>query len=369
VTDREQSVLIAMQPRSDPLPNADRERLLANPGFGLSRTDHMVTFRWSEEQGWHDGRLVPYAPLSIDPATMGLHYGQSIFEGLKAHRNPAGLPILFRPRENAARFQRSATRLAMPEMPTEIFVAAVEALVRQDCAWIPEQDGASLYLRPFLFASEVGIGLRPATEYLFLVIASPAGPYFADGVQPVSVWISEEYVRASPGGTGAAKCAGNYAASMIAQKQAHTQGCDQVVWLDAVERRWIEEMGAMNLCFVFGTEESARVVTPALTGSLLSGVTRESLLTIASDLGLGVEERRISVDEWRDASAAGEITEVFACGTAAAVTPVGTVKSPRASWTVGNGDPGPVTLRLREALLTLQTGRRPDPYGWIHPVC
>ncbi|MFI0736623.1 branched-chain amino acid aminotransferase [Streptomyces sp. NPDC021100] len=353
---------IELKPSSQPLSDAERERILADPGFGRHFTDHMVTIKWADGVGWHDAQLVPYAPLSIDPANMTLHYGQAIFEGLKAYHRPDGGVATFRPDENAKRFQASARRLAMPELPVETFIEACDALVRQDRAWVPASGEASLYLRPFMFATEAGMGVRPAKEYLFVVIASPAGAYFAGGVKPVSVWISEEYVRAAPGGTGAAKCAGNYAASLVAQAQAAEKGCDQVVWLDAVERRWIEEMGGMNLYFVYGN----RIVTPELTGSLLPGITRASLLRIASDLGYEVAEGRISVEDWRNATADGSLTEVFACGTAAVITPVGSVKSARGDWTVGDGGPGAVTMRLRQALLDIQTGAADDTYGWMH---
>ncbi|MBC2874613.1 MULTISPECIES: branched-chain amino acid aminotransferase [Streptomyces] len=353
---------IELKPSSQPLSDAERERILADPGFGRHFTDHMVTVKWADGVGWHDAQLVPYAPLSIDPANMTLHYGQAIFEGLKAYHRPDGGVATFRPDENAKRFQASARRLAMPELPVETFIEACDALVRQDRAWVPTSGEASLYLRPFMFATEAGMGVRPAKEYLFVVIASPAGAYFAGGVKPVSVWISEEYVRAAPGGTGAAKCAGNYAASLVAQAQAAEKGCDQVVWLDAVERRWIEEMGGMNLYFVYGN----RIVTPELTGSLLPGITRASLLRIAADLGYEVAEGRISVEDWRNANADGSLTEVFACGTAAVITPVGSVKSARGDWTIGDGGPGEVTMRLRQALLDIQTGAADDTYGWMH---
>ncbi|MDX3239356.1 branched-chain amino acid aminotransferase [Streptomyces sp. ME03-5709C] len=355
---------IELKPSSHPLPDAQREAILASPGFGRHFTDHMVTIRWTEGRGWHDAELVPYAPLSIDPANMTLHYAQTIFEGLKAYRQPDGSVATFRPVANAERFQASARRLAMPELPVETFIAAVDALVTQDKAWVPSQGEQSLYLRPFMFATEVGLGVRPANEYLFMVIASPAGAYFAGGVKPVSVWLSEEYVRAAPGGTGAAKAGGNYAASLVAQAQAIEHGCDQVVWLDAIERRWIEEMGGMNLYFVYGN----RIVTPELTGSLLPGITRASLLRIAADLGYEVSEGRIGVDDWKDGNADGSLTEVFACGTAAVITPVGSVKSTRANWTVGDGRPGEVTMRLRKALLDIQTGQSPDTHGWMHPL-
>ncbi|MYS21488.1 branched-chain amino acid aminotransferase [Streptomyces sp. DvalAA-14] len=355
---------IELKPSSHPLARTEREAILASPGFGRHFTDHMVTIRWTEGRGWHDAQLVPYAPLSIDPANMTLHYAQTIFEGLKAYPQPDGSVATFRPQANAERFRASARRLAMPELPVEMFIAACDALVRQDRAWVPEEGEASLYLRPFMFATEVGLGVRPANEYLFIVIASPAGAYFAGGVKPVSVWLSEEYVRAAPGGTGSAKTGGNYAASLVAQAQAISQGCDQVVWLDAIERRWIEEMGGMNLYFVYGN----RIVTPELSGSLLPGITRDSLLSIAADLGYEVGESRISVDDWKRGNEDGSITEVFACGTAAVITPVGSVKSTRADWTVADGEPGEVTMRLRAALLDIQTGRAADPHGWLHPL-
>ncbi|MFJ7264309.1 branched-chain amino acid aminotransferase [Streptomyces globosus] len=355
---------IELKPSSNPLSDAEREAILASPGFGRHFTDHMVTIKWTEGRGWHDAELVPYAPLSIDPANMTLHYAQTIFEGLKAYRQPDGTVATFRPEANAERFQASARRMAMPELPTELFIEACDALIKQDSAWVPSSGEASLYLRPFMFATEVGLGVRPANEFLFMVIASPAGAYFAGGVKPVSVWLSEEYVRAVKGGTGAAKTGGNYAASLVAQAQAAAHGCDQVVWLDAVEHRWIEEMGGMNLYFVYGD----RIVTPELTGSLLPGITRDSLLTIARDLGYTAEEGRISTEDWRRDNENGTLTEVFACGTAAVITPVGSVKSEKASWTQGDGEPGEVTMKLRKALLDLQTGHRADTHGWMHPL-
>jgi len=339
-----------------------------NPGFGKFFTDHMVTIRWTEDAGWHDAQLVPYAPIPFDPASNVLHYGQAIFEGLKAYRQPDGSIASFRPEANARRFQLSAHRLAMPELPEDLFLASLDALVDVDRAYVPSDPEESLYLRPFMFSTEVGLGVRPANEYLYVLIASPVGAYFKGGVKPVSVWLSTEYVRAAPGGTGEAKFAGNYAASLIAQAQAAEKGCDQVVWLDAHEHRWVEEMGGMNLCFVYGEGADARVVTPALTGSLLAGVTRDSLLSVAKDLGYGAEEGRINIDDWREGNASGEITEVFACGTAAVITPVGTVKSADHSWTVSGGGPGPITMQLRHALLDIQTGRAPDSHGWMRTL-
>ncbi|MDJ0379530.1 branched-chain amino acid aminotransferase [Streptomyces sp. G-G2] len=360
---------IELKPSSTPLSDAEREAVLASPGFGRHFTDHMVTIKWTEGRGWHDAELVPYAPLSIDPANMTLHYAQTIFEGLKAYQQPDGTVSTFRPLANAERFQKSARRMAMPELPTDLFIAACDALIKQDRAWVPDSGEASLYLRPFMFASEVGLGVRPANEFLFMVIASPAGAYFPRGVQPVSVWLSEEYVRAVKGGTGAAKTGGNYAASLVAQAQAAEHGCDQVVWLDAVEHRWIEEMGGMNLYFVYAEKDGTqRIVTPELTGSLLPGITRDSLLTIARDLGYTAEEGRISTEDWKRDNENGTLTEVFACGTAAVITPVGSVKSERAAWVQGDGESGEVTMKLRKALLDLQTGRSADTHGWMHPL-
>ncbi|MFI9625672.1 branched-chain amino acid aminotransferase [Streptomyces sp. NPDC052042] len=356
---------IELKPSSTPLSEAEREAILAKPGFGRYFTDHMVTIRWTEGRGWHDGQLVPYGPLSLDPATTVLHYAQEIFEGLKAYRRPDGGVATFRPDANARRFQASARRLAMPELPVETFIEACDVLVQQDKAWVPAHGGEeSLYLRPFMIATEVGLGVKPANEYLFVVIASPAGAYFPGGVKPVSIWLSENRVRAVPGGMGDAKTGGNYAASLLAQAEAGEKGCDQVAYLDAVEHKWVEELGGMNLYFVYGD----KIVTPALTGSLLAGVTRDSLLTVARDLGYASEEGRISIDQWREDTANGTLTEVFACGTAAVITPVGTVKCAGGEWTQGDGGAGEVTLKLRERLLDIQRGVAEDTHGWMHPL-
>lgn len=361
---------ITISPSDHPATAVDRDAILADPGFGRSFTDHLVRATWTAADGWHDARLEAYGPLVLDPATNFMHYGQAIFEGLKAYRHADGSIRTFRPIQNAERFANSARRLAMAELPTELFLGSIEALVRQDRDWVPSGQEKSLYLRPFMISTEIGLGVRPADRYEYLLIASPAGAYFPRGLKPVSVWISDDYVRAAPGGTGEAKCAGNYAASLVAQAEAAQHGCDQVVWLDAVERRWIEEMGGMNLYFVLGHGDSARLVTPELTGSLLPGITRSSLLTVAADLGIRAEEGRISVDEWREGCASGEITEVFACGTAAVITPVGEVKSRTSgSWSVGQGGTGPVTTRLRQALLDIQTGAAPDTHNWLHTIC
>jgi branched-chain amino acid aminotransferase len=349
-------------------PDAERADLLADPGFGRYFTDSMFVARYRTGEGWYDARLTSYAPLQLDPSTAALHYAQSIFEGLKAYAQPDGSVATFRPEANAARFVRGAKRLAMPPVPEESFLAAVDALVDADRGWVPTGADQTLYIRPYQLASEPFLGVRPASEYLFLIIASPAGAYFPRGVHPVSVYLSEDYIRAAPGGTGDVKCAGNYAASLLAQEQAIAAGCDQVVWLDAVEKRYVEEMGGMNLFFVLGEGDDAELVTPALTGTLLPGITRDSLITLAREMGHTVTERLFSVDEWREGVADGTVTETFACGTAAVITPVGEVKARTGDFTVGDGMPGPLTMKLRETLLDIQHGRVADTRGWLHRV-
>lgn len=351
---------IARAPHPSQTSDERRAEILADPGFGVHFTDHMLVAEWTPESGWHNAVVKPYGPFSIDPATSVLHYAQEIFEGMKAYRHADGSIWVFRPEANAERFQRSADRLALPQLPTEDFIAAIEALVRADAAWVPEGEGQSLYLRPFMFASEVFLGVRPSKHVTFSVIASPAGPYFTGGVRPVSIWLSEEYSRAAPGGTGAAKCGGNYAASLLPQQEALENGCDQVAFLDAREQNALEELGGMN---VFLVHEDGTLATPALNGSILEGVTRSSVLELASELGLKVDERTVTIEEWRDGVASGEVTEVFACGTAAVVTPVGKLK-----WRggeVGSGAAGEVTLRIRERLIDIQHGRGDDTHGWM----
>jgi branched-chain amino acid aminotransferase len=354
---------IKLNPNPNPASDADRTAKVAAGGFGKYYTDNMVIAEWSEATGWGDAELRAYGPISIDPAMSVLHYGQEIFEGLKAYSQPDGGVSLFRPEANAERFRKSAIRLALPELPIEDFVATVEALVRQDIKWLPQNVGESLYIRPFMFASEVGLGVRPSNHATYMVITTPASAYFNPG-KAVTVWISTEYVRAAPGGTGAAKTGGNYAGSLLAQKQAAQEGCDQVVWLDSQERKWVEEMGGMNLYFVKGKGSDATIFTPKLTGTLLAGITRDSILTVAKDLGYKVEEGMISTDDWRDGIASGEISEIFACGTAAVVSPVGAAKSAQGTWVTGDGQPGPITMQIRETLLGIQHGTIEDKHGW-----
>ena len=357
-----------LQPKANPMSDAERAERMQNPGFGKVFTEHMVVISYKEGEGWGRGELKAYGPLLFDPAASVLHYGQAIFEGFKAYRQPDGGIATFRPFENAKRFNRSAERLAMPPIPEERFVEAADALIRQEDKWVPNAVGESLYLRPLMVATEAALGVRPAKEYLFVLFASPSGSYFPGGVKPVTVWISEDFVRAAPGGTGFAKCAGNYAASLVAQKQAQGEGCDQVVWLDAVQRKYIEEMGGMNIFFVYKEGGRTTVVTPELTGTLLPGVTRKSLLDLARELGFDAEERKISKHEWEAAVKEGRMTEAFACGTAAVITPIGSVKSIHGEYTIHGGVTGPVAARLREHLLNLQHGVEADTHGWMHRV-
>ena len=353
----------------NPTSAEELSEILANPGFGKHFTDHMVTIDWTEEKGWHDAQVRPYGPMTMEPASNVFHYGQAIFEGIKAYRQPDDSIATFRPDHNAQRFINSAERLAMPELPKEEFIESLRQLVEVDKDWVPEAGGeAALYLRPFMISTEVSLGVHPAKSYRYVLIASPAGSYFSGGIKPVSVWLSTDYVRAAPGGTGAAKFAGNYAGSLLAQAQADEKGCDQVVWLDAIERRYIEEMGGMNLMFVYGSGENVEIVTPELSGSLLPGITRESLLQVAQDLGYKVTERRITAEEWQRDAESGAMSEAFACGTAAVITPVGHVLSDSADFQVNGNEAGEITMTLRERLTGIQRGAVEDTHGWLHTL-
>ena len=355
--------VFAFEPHASPVEVADRDALLVDPGFGQVFTDHMALVHYSHDRGWHDPVIRARAPLTVDPACAVLHYAQEIFEGLKAYRLGDGGVALFRPEANARRFRDSARRLAMPELPEPIFLESCRALVRTEADWIPSGPDGALYLRPFAIASGVFLGVRPSAEYLYMVIASSVGPYWKKGAAPaISIWVSETFTRAAAGGTGAAKCGGNYAASLAAQAEASREGCDQVVFLDAAERRWVEELGGMNVFFVF---DDGSLLTPPLTGTILPGITRDSLIAMARDRGMTVREEGYSIDRWRADAASGRLREVFACGTAAVVTPIGTVKSAGGAFVVGDGGPGPVTQALRAALVALQRGAAADPHGWL----
>ncbi|GMA40434.1 branched-chain amino acid aminotransferase [Mobilicoccus caccae] len=349
--------------RPDPLADEARLAILDDPGFGVTMTDHMVRIEWTREGGWSNGELLPYGPISIEPAAGVFHYGQEIFEGLKAFRHSDGSVWCFRPEVNGARLQRSAKRLALPELDIDDFIESLKVLVSADEKWVPEfgTGETSLYLRPFMIASEAFLGVRPANGVTYFVIASPAGAYFSGGIKPVSLWLSTDYARAGDGGTGAAKCGGNYASSLAGQVEAAEHGCEQVVFLDSSTHTYIEELGGMNLFLVYA---DGRLVTPELTGSILEGVTRSSILELATDLGLRPEERRIPIQEWKDGVASGEITEVFACGTAAVVTPVGTLKWDGGESTVGT-EAGETTMKIRQSLLDIQYGKADDTRGWM----
>ena len=299
---------------------AQREEILASPGFGVHFTDHMVDICWSVNGGWHRPRVQPYGPITLDPAAAVLHYGQEIFEGIKAYRHEDGSIHTFRPDQNGRRLQRSARRLALPELPVTYFIQSLRELIAVDGAWVPSGQDQTLYLRPFMFAKEAFLGVRPAHKVNYYVIASPAGAYFHGGINPVSIWLSEDYARAGKGGTGAAKTGGNYAASLLPQSEAYENECDQVVFLD--QDRNVEELGGMNVVFVF---KDGTLVTPQ-SPSILEGITRDSILQLAADRGHKVEGRAVSLTEWRAGVASGDIVEVFACGTAAVVTPIGTLK-------------------------------------------
>ncbi|MGB7409473.1 MAG: branched-chain amino acid aminotransferase [Pontixanthobacter sp.] len=357
-------------PHPAPVPGETRQQALADPGFGTLFSDHMVSIDYTEGTsgkwgGWHDATIGPREPISIDPACAVLHYAQEIFEGMKAYQHADGSIALFRPEENARRFNRSAKRMAMPEMPEDLFIEAVRQLVQADRNWFPTVDGGALYLRPFMFASEAFLGVRPAREYKFMVIASPVGNYFKSGVPAVKIWVAQDYVRAAKGGTGAAKTGGNYAASLVPQAEAIAQGCDQVVFLDAIERKWIEELGGMNLFFVM---KDGSVVTPPLTGTILPGITRDSLIALLREDGLTVREESYAIDQWRRDAQSGDLLETLACGTAAVVTPVGTVASREGSFTIGSGGAGQVAGKMRDRLLAIQNGTAADPHGWVMKI-
>ncbi|WP_298304129.1 branched-chain amino acid aminotransferase [uncultured Erythrobacter sp.] len=353
-------------PHSAPTSNDAREAAIADPGFGTVFTDHMVTVDYDEAKaGWHSAQIGPREAIPLDPAASVLHYAQEIFEGMKAFRHEDGGLALFRPEENARRFNASARRMAMPEIPEDLFLDAVKLAVETDAKWMPPVEGGSLYIRPFMFASEAFLGVRPAKQYKFVVILVSSGNYFKGGVNPVKIWVSQDYVRAAPGGTGAAKTGGNYAASLVPQAEAIEHGCDQVVFLDAVEKKWVEELGGMNLFFI---RRDGSVITPPLTGTILPGITRDSLIAMLREEGLEVREEPYSITQWREEAESGELLETLACGTAAVVTPVGTVASPSGEFTIGTGGIGQMAQKMRDKLVSVQNGRVEDQHGWVTRV-
>lgn len=350
----------------EPITSAVRKERMANPGFGRVFTDHMAVLHYSEGKGWHDGAIQARAPFQIDPASAVLHYAQEIFEGLKAYRAPDGGALLFRPEANAQRFNRSADRMSMPNLPEELFVESVKALTRTDRDWIPDDPGGSLYLRPFMIANEVFLGVKPSAEYLYVVIASTVGNYFKSGAPTVTLWVSQVDSRSGPGGTGAAKCGGNYASSLRAQAEAIRNGCDQTLFLDASERKYVEELGGMNVFFVF---DDGSMLTPPLDGSILPGVTRDSIIRLMRDKGVTVREERYSIEQWQADAKSGRLREAFACGTAAVIAPISKVKAPNFEIVMpDSGNGGPTTLELRANLVDIQRGLAADPYGWVTRV-
>lgn len=335
-----------------------------NLGFGNYFTDHMFMMDYTEGKGWHDARIVPYGPIAMDPATMVLHYAQETFEGLKAYRDPEGNITLFRPEMNARRMINSNRRICMAELPEEMFVEAVEAIVKYEQDWIPTAKDTSLYIRPFMFSSEAGVGVHPAKTYKFVIILSPVGNYYPEGVNPVKIWVEDEYVRAVKGGTGFTKCGGNYAASIAAQVKAESHGYTQVLWLDGVHRKYVEEVGTMNVMFVINDT----IVTAPLEGSVLPGVTRDSIIHILKDWGYKVEERELSIDELMEAGRNGKLTEAFGTGTAAVISPVGQLYYKGEEIVINNFKTGDLTQKLYDTLTGIQWSRLEDKYGWVRHI-
>ena len=343
--------------------DAEREAILVNPAFGVNFTDHTVVIDWTLDGGWHNARVEPYGPIMMDPSAAVLHYGQEIFEGIKAYRHDDDSIHTFRPTANAQRLQKSAHRMALPELPTELFVESLRQLISVDGDWVPKpQNEKTLYFRPFEIAAENFLGVRAAHRAEYRVIASPVGPYFTGGLKPVSIWVALDSARAGKHGTGEAKTGGNYAASLLAQNEGYENGCSQVMFLDAESATYIEELGGMNLFFVYA---DGHVVTPSLDGTILRGITRDSVLTLIRDRGIHVEERKVTYVEVRAGYNSGEIVEVFACGTAAVITPVGQLKS--RVETIGPADPQPgeLTVSLRQQLTGIQYGRVEDRHNWL----
>jgi len=359
-----QSLLWQVTRNENAKTDAERDALLNSPelGFGKTFTDHMVDICWSEQGGWHRPRVQPYGPIALDPAAAVLHYAQEVFEGLKAYRHADGSIWTFRPEQNAARMQRSARRLALPELPTEYFIESIKQLVAVDGAWVPSAPETSLYLRPFMFAKEAFLGVRPAAKVNYYVIGSPAGAYFSSGVAPVSIWLSTTYTRAGHGGMGSAKTGGNYAASLVAQQEAYEQGCAQVLFLDAQEGKYLEELGGMNVVLV---TKDKRLITPD-SDSILEGITLDSVLRLARDRGYTVEQRPVTIDEWRSGVDSGDIIEAFACGTAAVVTQISEIKSEKFGiWMPELAPEDSVALSLRQELTDIQYGRGEDRHSWL----
>lgn len=333
-------------------------------GFGTIFTDHMFNMDYNIEKGWHNPRIDPYGPISMDPSTMVLHYGQSIFEGLKAYRTDNGKIQLFRPKNNFNRLNESAKRLCIPEIDEDFALEALVQLLSLDKDWVPGAHGTSLYIRPTIIAMDPYVGLRSSHTYRFFIILSPVGAYYPEGFNPVKIWVSKDKVRAVRGGVGEAKTAGNYAASLYATDQAQKQGYTQVLWLDGIEQKFVEEVGSMNIFFVIDNE----IITPMLNGSILSGITRDSVISLANHWGMKISERRVGIDEVFDAHNTGKLQEVFGSGTAAVISPVGIIKYNDREITIGNGNAGKISQKLFNTLTDIQYGKAEDPMNWILPL-
>ena len=356
-----------MDIRIEALPESRRKPVITDHtalGFGQHFTDRILKAEWDAKRGWHDARIEPYGPLALDPAAKVYHYAQEVFEGLKAYRWQDGRIALFRPGMNAARLNRSASRVALPEVPEELFLSGIDQLVRLEREWVPGAPGTALYIRPTLIAVEPTLGVRFSEQCFFFVIFSPVGAYYAAGFNPVRILVEDHYVRAVPGGTGTAKTGGNYAASLVAGLKAKERGYEQVLWLDGIQRRYVEEVGAMNIFFVI----DGILVTPALTDSFLLGVTRDSVLALAQPLGIPVAERPVEIDDLLAGVRSGRVSEAFGTGTAAVISPVGVLGYKEKAFTVGSGGVGPLTQRLYDEVTGIQSGRLPDRFGWMHEV-
>ncbi|WP_343249965.1 branched-chain amino acid aminotransferase [Diplocloster hominis] len=352
---------IRVEKTTSPKPIPDKDNPLV---FGTIFTDHMFVMDYEKEKGWYDPRIVPYAPISLEPSAMVFHYGQEMFEGLKAYKTEDGRTLLFRPDKNIERANNSNRRLCIPEINPEDFLQAIKAVVKMDEAWIPVKEGTSLYIRPFVIATDPFLGVRPSDTYKFMIILSPVGAYYPEGLNPVKIWIEDEYVRAVKGGIGEAKTGGNYVASLASQVKAHDEGYSQVLWLDGVHRKYIEEVGAMNIFFkINGT-----VVTPKLNGSILPGVTRNSCIALCREWGLPVEERQISVDEILEAAKSGTMEEVWGTGTAAVISPVGALRFEDEVMQIQDGGIGPVSHKLYDTVTGIQTGKIDDFMDWTVEV-
>jgi branched-chain amino acid aminotransferase len=349
---------LQIQPLAEKKPPIQDESKLI---FGHTFTDRMFLMEYAAGRGWHSPRIQPYGPFTLDPAALVFHYAQEIFEGLKAFRRPDGSIALFRPQDNIARFNLSARRLCMPEVDEAFFLKALKELIRLEADWVPRSEGTSLYIRPTMIATQPVLGVKPSDEYYCYIILSPVGPYYQGGFKPVRIWITDHYVRSAPGGMGAAKTGGNYAASLLAAREAAQKGFDQVLWLDAVHRKYVEEVGSMNICFVY----DGKIVTSPLQGTILDGITRRSILTLAREMGIIIEERALSVEEIIQGAESGRLSEAFGTGTAAVVSPVGQFTYREHTVSLDHGRPGPLTLKLFGALTGIQYGRLPDPHGWI----